>query len=201
MYVCMYVCMYVSRTLRCRLGVTPEFFSLYVRAEGGAASEASKPPEARGGGCRVDLVKSASKGGGKCWIRIKRYKKSTIIVAKATTRRKIEPSTKCVCLLQRTHTTPTTQKSVCVEIKNSLQPCYSCSNLARAIYIHISIRVDRATVQLYSCTLLNLDFGFCSSHIICKQRPLPRRPFERSRHRRHNRACNPLTNCRLTILC
>ena len=112
--------------------------SFLRRAEGGAASEASKPPEARGGGCRVDLVKSASKGGGKCWIRIKRYKKSTIIVAKATTRRKIEPSTKCVCLLQRTHTTPTTQKSVCVEVK---KPAFSHATavviILRYVYIFI----------------------------------------------------------------
>ena len=155
--------------------------SFLRRAEGGAASEASKPPEARGGGCRVDLVKSASKGGGKCWIRIKRYKKSTIIVAKATTRRKIEPSTKCATY---THNTDNAKERVCRNKKKRLQPCDSCSSLALCIYIHISIRVDRATVQLYSCTLLNLDFGFCSSHIICKQRPLPRRPFEHARDRR-----------------
>ena len=41
---------------------------------------------------------------------------------------------------------------MCVEIrKPRLQPCDSCSNhLALCIYIHISIRVDRATVQLYA---------------------------------------------------
>ena len=108
--------------------------SFLRRAEGGAASEASKPPEARGGGCRVDLVKSASKGGGKCWIRIKRYKKSTIIVAKATTRRKIEPSTKCATY---THNTNNAKERVCRSKKTRLRPCDSCSSLALCIYIFI----------------------------------------------------------------
>ena len=109
--------------------------SFLRRAEGGAASEASKPPEARGGGCRVDLVKSASKGGGKCWIRIKRYKKSTIIVAKATTRRKIEPSTKCATY---THNTDNAKERVCRNKKTRLRPCDSCSIIIlRYIYIFI----------------------------------------------------------------
>ena len=169
--------------------------SFLRRAEGGAASEASKPPEARGGGCRVDLVKSASKGGGKCWIRIKRYKKSTIIVAKATTRRKIEPSTKCATY---THNTDNAKERVCRNKKNRLSHATAVVVLrALCIYIHISIRVDRATVQLYA---FKSRFSFLlfvhANSDLCRAARSSALVIVVN-----DRARNPFTNCLPAVLC
>ena len=136
--------------------------SFLRRAEGGAASEASKPPEARGGGCRVDLVKSASKGGGKCWIRIKRYKKAQLLLQRPPHDERLSRAQSA----QRTHTTPTTQKSVRVEIR---KPAFGHATavviILRAIYIYSYKYSIVWTEQLYSCTLLNLDYRFCSSYM------------------------------------
>ena len=67
---------------------------------------------------------------------------------------------------QRTHTTPTTQKSVCVEIR---KPAFGHATAvvlsSCAIYIYSYKYSIAWTEQLYSCTLLNLDFRFCSSYM------------------------------------